>query len=320
MNISVVKASQTASEPRSGAADVDILQLRYFVSAAKHLNFHRAAETMGVRRPTLSRQVRRLEDGIGLSLFERHRHGVRLTAGGRDFLVRARRTLYELDNALSLAARAGDAKLGHLSLGILAPLISGPLRDFLAEHHRKYPEVELRLQEGGDAELIAAVHERRIDVVIGFMELETAGIMSMALWHEPVYVALPDTHALGRRPSLAWKDLEGEIVLIRSWEARPTVYEYLIGRLPIHTPIVQHMISRETLLGLVGAGFGVTVVSKAATGAAYPGVVFRPVKEANATITLTAAWLASADNPAQRKFLAVLRDHAKRVGAETVRG
>jgi DNA-binding transcriptional LysR family regulator len=222
-NIIMVKTAQTANESGSRAADVDILQLRYFVSAAKHLSFHRAAETMGVRRPTLSRQVRRLEDGIGLSLFERHRHGVRLTAGGRDFLVRARRTLYELDNALSLAARAGDAKLGHLSLGILAPFISGPLRDFLAEHHRKYPEVELRFQEGGDAELIAALHERRIDVAIGFMELETAGIMSMALWQEPVYVALPDTHALGRRPSLAWKDIEGEIVLVRSWETRPTV-------------------------------------------------------------------------------------------------
>jgi len=73
---------------------------------------------------------------------------------------------------------------------------------------------------------------------------------------------------------------------------------------------------RELVLGLVGAGFGITIVSEAATGAAYPGIVFRHIDEPDAVAAITAAWLQSANNPARKKFLASLRDYAKRDGAD----
>jgi DNA-binding transcriptional LysR family regulator len=119
---------------------------------------------------------------------------------------------------------------------------------------------------------------------------------------------------LARQSSFRWKDLEGQTVLVRSWEARPAVYRRLADRLPARAQVIQHVASRETVLAMVGAGFGVTLVSGASAGALYPGVVFRRIDEPDAAITVTAAWLAATDNPVQRKFIALLRDHAKRAG------
>lgn len=296
--------------------EVDLPQLRYFLSAAAHLNFGRAARAMAVRRPTLSRQIRQLEDNLGVSLFERHRCGVTLTGAGRNFFVRANRILFELDHARSEAARAGQAECGRLSIGTFISLTSGRLREFIEAHHRSVPGLQLQLQEGSHADLIAALHEHRIDVAIGNESLAGVGVATLPLWRERVYVALPTGHvrASGTSP-ICWHDLRAETILLRSWESAPSVYEYVSRHLPLGTPIVQHLASRELVLGLVGAGFGITIVSEAATGAAYPGIAFRRIDEPDAIVTITAAWLGSADNPAQKKFLASLRDYAKRDSA-----
>jgi DNA-binding transcriptional LysR family regulator len=295
--------------------DIDVRHLRYFVCAAEHLNLQRAAKALGIRRPTLSSAVREVEDRLGLSLFERDHHGVRLTTAGRNFLASVRRILCELDNALWLAARAANAEFGHLALGIFVSAMSMQFREFLAAHHRAYPDVSIWILEASDAELITALHERRIDVAIGSADLETDGVVALPLWREAVYVALAETHALARHPSFRWKDLEGQTVLVRSWEARPAVYRRMADRLPARAHIVEHVASREAVLAMVSAGFGVTLVSSASAGALYPGVVFRQLDERDATITVTAAWLARTDNPVQRKFIALLRDHAKRAAS-----
>jgi DNA-binding transcriptional LysR family regulator len=300
----------------SKGMEVDLPQLRYFLSAAAHLNFGRAARAMAVRRPTLSRQIRQLEDNLGVSLFERHCYGVTLTGAGRNFSVRANRILFELDHARSEAARAGQAECGRLSIGTFISLTSGLLREFIEAHHRSVPELQLQLREGSHADLIAALHEHHIDVAIGNESLVGAGVATLPLWRERVYVALPTGHvrASGTSP-ICWHDLRAETILLRSWESAPSVYEYVSRHLPLGTPIVQHLASRELVLGLVGAGFGITIVSEAATGAAYPGIAFRRIDEPDAIVTITAAWLGSADNPAQKKFLASLRDYAKRDSA-----
>jgi DNA-binding transcriptional LysR family regulator len=212
----------------SKGMEVDLPQLRYFLSAAAHLNFGRAARAMAVRRPTLSRQIRQLEDNLGVSLFERHCYGVTLTGAGRNFSVRANRILFELDHARSEAARAGQAECGRLSIGTFISLTSGRLREFIEAHHRSVPELQLQLREGSHADLIAALHEHHIDVAIGNESLVGAGVATLPLWRERVYVALPTGHvrASGTSP-ICWHDLRAETILLRSWESAPSVYEYV---------------------------------------------------------------------------------------------
>jgi len=293
---------------------VDIGQLRYFVTAAGHLNFRRAACAMGVQRPTLSRQIRQLEEDLGLSLFERNRDGVQLTAAGRNFLNRAHRVLFELDQAIMAARRTGRAESGPLSLGIMISLASGPLRTFLSTNRKRFSDIELSLLEGSPTDLVAALREHRIDLAIGLSALGSDGIETMCLWLEPVFVAIPEEHPLAVRSSVGWKDLQGNTFMVRSWSSTPTIHDYLVSHLPVDTQFVQHLASREAIFGLVGAGYGITTVSESAIGPSYPGVVFRRIDEPNATIKVTAAWLPDNTNPVRRKFLAMLRDYAKGLG------
>ncbi len=111
---------------------IDIPKIRYFLAATEHLNYARAALALGVSSSTLSRQIHRLEDSLGVSLFERHRNGIRLTVAGRQFHARAQQVIFELGRAIDNAARAGRAEIGDLYLGVAPSILMGPLQGFLA--------------------------------------------------------------------------------------------------------------------------------------------------------------------------------------------
>ena len=96
------------------ACGIDIPQLRYFLSVAEYLNYTRAAAMLGVCSSTLSRQIHRIEGNLGISLFERHRSGVRLTAAGTQFQSRTQQFMFEPVRAIDDAARAGRAETGDL--------------------------------------------------------------------------------------------------------------------------------------------------------------------------------------------------------------
>jgi DNA-binding transcriptional LysR family regulator len=113
------------------AGAIDIAQIRYFLLATEHLNYTRAAAASGVCSSTISRQIRRIEDNLGVSLFERHRNGLRLTAAGRQFHARAQQFMFEFGQAVESAARAGRAEVGDLYIGVAPCVLTGPLQKFL---------------------------------------------------------------------------------------------------------------------------------------------------------------------------------------------
>lgn len=295
------------------SSSIDVRRLRYFVAVAEAQSFRGAARALDLHLPSLSRGVRRLEDELGVSLFERHREGVRLTVAGRAFLRDVHRVLFELDRAVVDAGSAGRAEVGQLNLGFFTSLISGRLHDLLASYRRTFPEVTVRVHEVPYLDQFAALHERRIDLAIYAGDERSPILDTLDLWTERVFVALPEGHRLAAQRSADWQRLGEEALLVRSWESEPVVCSFLVtrfaarGRLP---RIVQHAASRENLLGLVRAGFGVTIVAEPATAARYPGVVFRPIAEPDAGLAIKAAWLPRNDNPVLRRFLALLRQHA----------
>lgn len=294
------------------SSSIDVRRLRYFVMVAEAQSFRGAARAMGLHLPTLSRGVRQLEDDLGVSLLERHREGVRLTTAGRAFLRDAHRALFELDRAVAGAQRAGRAEVGQLALGFFTSLVSGRLHDLLAGYHRSWPDVAISVFEGPYLDQVAALHERRLDLAIYAGEARSPLLDTLDLWSERVFAALPDAHPLAAHEGIAWRSLTEETVLVRSWESGPVVRDFLVARLAprgLLPRIVQHAASRENLLGLVRAGFGVSVVAEPATAARYPGIVFRPILEPDAVLPIKAAWLPRNDNPVLRRFLSLLRRH-----------
>jgi DNA-binding transcriptional LysR family regulator len=300
-----------------GLTSIDIAQIQYFLVATEQLNYTRAATALGISSSTISRQIRWIEDHIGVSLFERHRNGITLTAAGRRFHAGAQQFMFEFGRAIDNAARAGRAEIGDLHLGVGPSILAGPLQEFLHLYRKVLPEVEVRCLEAEHASLILALREHRVDVAVGYPDLcGNDGIRVMPLWQEQLYVGLPKQHAFANRRFVTWKQFENQNVVIRGWTTPPHAYKEIARRLPKNMNVMHHLVSPETLLGLVAAGFGFTVLPRSSTNVAYPGVVFRPIKEHDAVVMVFAAWLDEKDNPAKVKFLAELRAFSARMGSQ----
>lgn len=294
---------------------MELRQLRYFLAVAETLSFTRAAVALGVRQPTVSRHVRALEDTLGVSFFERVRDGVRLTAAGYTFLRDARRIVFEARRAADNAARAGRAEVGCLTLGFFTSLASGRLHDILAAHRRAWPEVAFTFVEGPPTDLLSGLRDRRLDLAVLAGAIDAPELALLPLWTDRIYAALPKDHALATRSAVRWETLAELPLLLRTWESGAAAYDFLIGRLAPgrRLPLAsQHLAGRESLVGLVAAGFGVTLVAEPATAVSYPGVVFRSIAEADAVLPISVAWRRENDNPALQRFISFVRDQPQR--------
>lgn len=292
-----------------------LLDFQWVTSAllvAEHLSIRRAAEQVGLRPSAVSRRVRALEEQLGVTLFERHSAGVRTTLAGRRFLDRARWAMAELDYAGRDATRVEHGEAGALGVAFYPSLASGRLHDLLGSYRARFPELALSFLEGASMDQLVALRQHRVDVAFLTAVEDAPGAESEHLWDERIYVALPESHELAVRDALTWAELRDQAFVVRAYGSGPVIYAWLAGKLHPggYAPnICQHAVCRESLLGLVGAGFALTVVSEAATGVAVPGVVYRPVLDGDASVSVRMAWLPDNENPALGRFLS----HARRV-------
>jgi DNA-binding transcriptional LysR family regulator len=279
----------------------------------EYLSFRRVATVLGVRQSAVSRRVRELEDELGVSLFERHHAGVRLTNAGVRFLQEAREALLQLEHAVKIATAAGSGTIGRLNIGILSSIATGYLRELIQIYCLRNPDVAVQILEVAAADNIAAaVLKRQLDVGFIIDTTEAEGCDTVSLWNERIFIALPENHALRGRKEVEWTDLRNEHVIARQCD--PALCDRLTKRLADrdHNPSVQKLdVGRETLMHLVAMGLGVGLTSEATIATPFPKVVFRPIAGADELLQFSAAWLPHNDNPALRRFLSLARSIAK---------
>jgi DNA-binding transcriptional LysR family regulator len=262
----------------------------------------------------VSRRVRALEDELGVSLFERHHTGVRVTNAGARFLQEAREALLQLDHAVKAAGAAGSGALGRLSVGILSSMGTGFLRELIQAYCARHPDIAVQILEGASDEHIALIRRRRLDVAF---IMDTANVMGCdiaALWSERIFVVLPENHALRGREEIEWQELRNEHLIVRQCERDPALCDRLTKRLTDrdHNPNVQKLnVGRETLMHLVALGLGVGLTSEATIATPFPKVVFRPIAGDHELLQFCGAWLPHNDNPALRRFLSLARTMAR---------
>ena len=291
---------------------LDLQSVNQALLVAERLSIRRAANQLGLRPSAVSRRIRNLEDQLGVTLFERHSAGVQPTLAGNRFLARARWAIAELDYAVRSATSIQKGDAGALTIAFYPSLTSGLLHQILAEHRVRFPHVEFGFIEAAPTDQLVSVRQHRADVAFLSAASDAHGAESEHLWDEPVSVALPEAHPLAGRQNLSWADLGSEAFVVRAYSSGPVIYAWLAARLHPggYAPnITQHDVCRENLLGLVGAGYGLTIVSGSATGLIVPGVVFRPLTDEDATVAIRMAWMSDNENPALGRFLS----HARRV-------
>ena len=291
---------------------MELRHFKYFVGVAEELHFGRAAVRLGISQPPLSQQIRSLEAELGVELFERTSRRVRLTEAGRAFLDEARKTLAQVDHAVATARRADRGEIGELAIGFitsapLTPLLSTALFDF----RTAYPAVHLDLAEMPRANQIERLAERTLDV--GFIRgveppLLPPTLVASMLLEEDILVAMRADHRLARRDTLGIADLSDEAFVLYESKLGSGFNEHLtrLCRTAGFEPrVVQEVGALATLLGLVAAGFGVTVLARSLAALHLEDLVYRVLDSPGAISRL---WLIHHRevSPACRKLIDIV--------------
>ena len=297
--------------PQILSSAIALQHLRYAVSAAEHGSFRRAAEALLLRQSTLSRCIRQLEESIGMIVFKRSSGGVRATPAGRDFLRRARSILEQVEAMAMTAGSIGRGEAGRLVIGFYTSLSAGNLRASLLDVGQRFPQIEIEMLESSRTRLETALRNGVVDIVIVPGAASLPETNTMSLWSDRIMVAVPESHQLGAKEAVYWIDLKDERLLLSWRDPGPELQDLLVAKLasPGDRPnIVRHDVSRGSLISLVGAGFGVTLLTEASAGANVAGVLYREVRDGAepARLGYSAHWRADNENPALSSFLRVL--------------
>jgi len=195
-------------------ARMNLRDLRYLVALAEHKHFGHAAEASFVSQPTLSTQIKKLEEELGVALVERTPRKVLLTEVGREIAQRARGVLREVDEIKAIARRTIDPESGSLRLGIFPTLGPYLLPHVVPRIRERFPRLELLLVEEKTETVLAQLREGRLDAGILALPVHDDQLHVEPLFEEPFLLAVPDTHPLARRKALKLDDLADESLLL----------------------------------------------------------------------------------------------------------
>jgi LysR family hydrogen peroxide-inducible transcriptional activator len=193
---------------------MNLRDLRYFVALAEHKHFGRAAQASFVSQPTLSTQIKKLEDELGVALVERTPRRVLLTEAGKEILPRAREVLTEIDQIRAVARRTLDPESGTLRLGIFPTLGPYLLPHVVPRIGTRFPRLELLLVEEKTEVLLKQLREGRLDAAVLAQPVHDDQLHAQFLFEEPFLLAVPEHHELAKRKTLKLDDLADQSLLL----------------------------------------------------------------------------------------------------------
>jgi LysR family hydrogen peroxide-inducible transcriptional activator len=274
----------------SGRPFMNLQELRYLVAVAEHRHFGRAAEACNVSQPTLSSQIKKLEDELGVRLLERTNKRVDVTPVGAQILTHAQRALAEAGQMEAVAQAARDPLVGPLKLGViptlapyLMPLILKPLK-------QAYPGLTLVLWEDQTRWLIDGLRNHRLDAALLATPAGATEITDLKLFEEPLLAALPRNHRLAKTPKVNEEALAEELLVLADGNCLASQALEACGARAARAGMAGAMQAStlDTLVNLVAAGYGTTLLpALAADSFRKREVVLRPLLgESSRTIRL----------------------------------
>jgi LysR family hydrogen peroxide-inducible transcriptional activator len=290
-------------------ADLKLKDLKYLVAIADTRHFGQAAELCHVSQPTLSAQLRKLEEYLGVPLVERQPRRVMLTAAGEQIIVRARRIAEASDEIVEIARSHKDPLAGRLRIAFL-PTIGPYLLPSIAPKIRKaLPRLELMLYEYQTVPMLEKLRAGELDMGVLALPVEMDGLDSRELYEEPFVVALPSDHPLTKKTQLRIEDLDGvTMLLLEDGHCLRDQALDACSRVDVNEKQDFRATSIETLRQMVAIGAGVTLLPELASrgGHASPkGLVLRPFVKPVPTRRIGAIWRRS--NPRTAVIEAVSR-------------
>jgi DNA-binding transcriptional LysR family regulator len=268
---------------------MELRHLRYFVAVAEELHFRRAAERLHVAQPAVSEQVRKLEQELGVRLFDRTQRSVALTTAGGALLEEARRVLRAAESAMQAARSAGDTATMALRIGYLPDALPAVVPRALRRLTASAPRVQVELETGPALRLIEDLRARRLDAVVASLPAPTNGLRILQLGGERAVAVLPAVHPLAVEPTVTLERLAPERIVMLPPATNPAFRNAVIamcrdaGLAPTFVELPEPRVENALLAVAAGAGLALLPESVAERHAA-PGIRLVPVQAAGPAI------------------------------------
>jgi len=266
---------------------MELRHLRYFLAVATERNFTRAAATLGVAQPPLSRQVRELEAELGAELIDRNVRPLRLTEAGRLLFEQASQIIAGVEQTKTLLRLFTASERRRFVIGCVGSTIAGVVPALIARFRAGAPDVDVGLVEMSTLAQITALKAGRIDIGIGRLRFEEAGILRHVIQEESLVVALPADHPLARGgEAVPLSAIVAETLVIYPRPLRPSYADQVLSAFRdqgLQPGVVQEVQEMQTALGLVAAQAGVCIVPASVRRLRRDDVVYRDLAETTAT-------------------------------------
>jgi len=289
---------------------MELRHLRYFVAVAESLSFREASRKLHVSQPSLSVQVKQLEEEVGVRLFHRSKRHVEITRGGEVFLNTAREVLSMLERGSSAARQAQQGEAGTIRIGFIPTASFAILPRLLEEITKQLPLVEVELKEWPEATQIRELQSGALDIGISHLEELSEQIEGMLLTRERLILVLPKHHQAARKKAVNFDDVRDDLLLIPHKDLFPTLHRVIVsafvagGVTPNRTQAIEHV---QTAVALTAANAGFAFVPESADKLWSQDVIFRPLDAVVPKFETMALWLRGSADPLVRRVLEILR-------------
>jgi LysR family hydrogen peroxide-inducible transcriptional activator len=273
---------------------MNLRDLRYLVALADERHFGKAADRCFVSQPTLSAQIRKLEEYLGVPLVERQPKRVSLTPAGEKIVERARRLLQEADAIVELAKTDRDPLAGALKLALIPTVGPYLLPHVVRRLKRALPRLKLLLYEFQTAPLLEKLRAGDVDMGVLALPVPLDGLAATPLYDEPFRLAVPAAHPLADRESVSLQDLQGEtLLLLEDGHCLRDQALEVCSRVGVHEAQDYRATSLETLRQMVASGHGVTLLPDLASASPVGtarGLRIKPFVKPVPARTIGAVW------------------------------
>lgn len=276
---------------------MNLRALQYFVKLADLKHFSKAAAACFVSQPTLSTQIKKLEDELGVQLVERSPKNIMLTPVGVEIAERARLVLSDIDQIRAVARRSGNPADGVLRLGLFPTLAPYFLPHVVPSLRRRYPNLRLQLAEEKTEAILRMLRQGELDAALLALPINDDGLEMEPLFEEPFVLALPGNHPLVSKKTIRTNDLEGaELLLLEEGHCLRDHALAVCSLAHAHERVDFHATSMETLRQMVAADVGITLMPILAVKppiAATENIVIRHFEHPAPSRTIALVWRGS---------------------------
>jgi len=296
-------------------------ELRFIVAVAQERNFRRAAEKAYISQPALSLAIQKLEEELGVKIFERDKSGINITSVGNAIVEQAQRVLEEASRIREIAIQGKNQLVGPLRIGIIHSVGPYLLPDLIPVLKKIAPNMPLEVEENITANLEALLRNGKLDVIIIALPFVDAGILNRPLYDEPFDVVVNSDHRWADRNSIKAQELaEEKVLLLDSGHCFSNQVAEACPDLDRKRNNIQHGTSLETIRNMVASGLGITVLPASANSPRYRSPLLKiiPFTKPVPSRRIALAWRKSFARTQAIEVLATAIAQAKIIGIQHI--